>query len=59
VGIFKAVSHQQTIVSDRKVLKLHDVPQSHTTKMPKVLLQRAEEIFPALKEDMISVVCMK
>jgi hypothetical protein len=27
--------------------------------MPKLVLQRAEEIFPALKETMVSVVCMK
>jgi hypothetical protein len=26
--------------------------------MPKVLLQRAEEIFPALKKNMVSVLCM-
>jgi hypothetical protein len=33
-----------------------------TKKMPKIakiLLQRAEEIFPALKESTVSVVCME
>jgi hypothetical protein len=28
-------------------------------KVPKILLQRAEEIFPALKESLVSVVCLK
>jgi len=46
-------------MSDKEVLKSHEVLQSHTTKKPEVLLQRAEEIFPALKENMVSVVCMK
>jgi hypothetical protein len=40
---------------DKDVVKLRESPQSFTTGMPKVLLQRAEEIFPALKENMVSV----
>jgi hypothetical protein len=46
-------------MSDEEVLKSHEVLRYHTTMMPKVVLQRAEEIFPALKESMVSVVCMK
>jgi len=42
---------------DKEVVKLHKSLQSHTTGMPKVLVQRAEEIFPALKENMVSVLC--
>ena len=42
-----------------EVLKSQEVLQSPTRKMPKVLLQKAEEIFSALKESMVSVVCMK
>ena len=30
-------------------------PQPAVERMPKVLVQRAEEIFPALKENMVSV----
>jgi hypothetical protein len=44
---------------DKEVFKSHEVPLSHTTKMPKILLQRAEELFPALKENTVSAVCMK
>jgi hypothetical protein len=36
-----------------EVLKSPEVLQSSTIKMPKILLQRAEEIFPALKESMV------
>jgi hypothetical protein len=46
-------------MGDEEVLNLHEIQGSHNTKMPKILLQRAEEIFPALKESMVSVVCMK
>jgi hypothetical protein len=42
-----------------EVVKSLEVLQSSTTKMPKILLQRAEEIYPALKKSMVSVVCMK
>jgi hypothetical protein len=37
----------------------HTVPQSQATKMPVVMLQRAEQMFPALKEGTVSVVCME
>jgi hypothetical protein len=46
-------------MGDEEVLNLRQIQGSHKTKMPKILLQKAEEIFPALKESMVSVVHMK
>jgi hypothetical protein len=46
-------------MSDREVSHLHKLQRSHKTKVPKIVLKRAEEIFPALKESMVSGVCMK
>jgi len=43
---------------DKEVVKLHGSSQSLTTGMPKVLVQRAEEMFPVLKENMVSVLRM-
>ena len=43
---------------DKEVVQLPEILQSLTTGMPKVLVQRAEEIFPALKKNMVSVFCM-
>jgi hypothetical protein len=43
---------------DKEVLKLCEVLQS-LTRMLKILLQRAEQTFPALKENMVSALCMK
>jgi hypothetical protein len=42
----------------KEVVKLREDLQVLATRMPKVLVQRAEEIFPALKENMVSVLCM-
>jgi hypothetical protein len=42
---------------DKEVAKLHGSPQYLTTGMPKVLVQRAEKIFPALQKNMVSVLC--
>jgi hypothetical protein len=46
-----------TMMRDKAVS--HKVPQSPTTRIPKVMVQRAEEMFPALKEGTVSVVCME
>jgi hypothetical protein len=43
---------------DKEDMKLHESLQSVPTRMPKVQVQRAEEIFPALKENTVSVLCM-
>lgn len=40
---------------NKEIVKLNESLQSSTTGMPKVLVQRAEDIFPALKENMVSV----
>jgi hypothetical protein len=44
---------QEAIMCDKEVLK------SHATKMPTIILQRAKEIFPALKENLVSVLHRK
>jgi hypothetical protein len=46
----------QTIMCDEKVLSPHKIPHS-PRRVPKVMAQRAEEIFPALKESLVSVLC--
>ena len=43
---------------DEQVLSVQNNPMSMTAKVPKIVLQRAEEIFPALKENMVSVLCV-
>ena len=43
---------------DKENVNLHESQQSLTAGMPKVLVHRAEEIFPGLKENMVSVLCM-
>jgi hypothetical protein len=40
---------------DDKVSSLQKTVQSVATKVPKIVIQRAEEIFPALKEIMVSL----
>jgi hypothetical protein len=30
---------------------------SLATRVPKIIIQRAEEIFPSLKENLVSIVC--
>lgn len=42
---------------DKEVV-LHENLLFLAARMPKVLVERAEEIFPALKENMVSVLCM-
>jgi hypothetical protein len=43
------LNNQEAIMCDRDGLK------SDATKMPTIILQRAEEAFPALKENLVSV----
>ena len=43
---------------DKEVGKLQENLQPVAKRMLKVLVQRAEEIFPALKRNMVSVLCM-
>jgi hypothetical protein len=46
-------------MSDREVLKLCEILPSVARKTPKIILQRAEEIFPALRGNLVSVLCIK
>jgi hypothetical protein len=46
-------------MSDKEVVKLHEGLHFQTTKIPKIMLQRAEKMFPALKEGTVSVVRME
>jgi hypothetical protein len=43
------LNNQEAIMCEKEVLKLR------ATKMPRIFLQRAEEVFPALKENWVSV----
>ena len=47
------VNNQESIMCDKDGLK------SDATKMPTIILQRAEEVFPALKENLVSVLYRK
>jgi len=42
------LNNQEAIMCDKDGLK------SDATKMPTIILQRAEEVFPALKENLVS-----
>jgi hypothetical protein len=55
IGIF----NPRTIMSDKEMSNVHEVLRAYKTKEPKIVLQRAEEIFPSLKEGVVSGVCMK
>jgi len=47
------LNNQEAIMCDKDGLK------SDATKMPTIILQRAEEVFPALKESLVSVLYRK
>jgi len=47
------LNNQETVMCDKDGLK------SDATKMPTIILQRAEEVFPALKENLVSVLYRK
>ena len=51
-------TNQEITMCDKLVLKLREGQQA-LTRMPKILLQRAEHTFPVLKENIVSVLCMK
>jgi len=42
---------------DKEAGRLQENAQSHAKRMPQVLVQRAEEIFPVLQKNMVSVLC--
>jgi hypothetical protein len=43
---------------DKEVVNLHENPWSLAVRMLKVLLQQAEEVYPALKKNIVSVLCI-
>jgi hypothetical protein len=45
----------QGIMWDEDSSSLQNIPQSVPRREPKIILQRAEHIFPALKESLVSV----
>jgi hypothetical protein len=46
------------MMCDKDIVKPYEMLQTLTIRMVKVLVQRAEEIFPGLKKNMVSVLCM-
>jgi len=42
---------------DKEAGRLQENVQSHARRMPKVVVHEAEEIFPALQKNMVSVLC--
>jgi hypothetical protein len=55
-----AVSHflqnPQSIMCEERAPKLQIIPRSLAIRVPSVVVQRVEEIFPALREPMVSFV---
>jgi hypothetical protein len=43
---------------EERVVRLLSILQSLATRVPRIILQRAEEMFPALRESLVSVLCM-
>jgi hypothetical protein len=48
----------QTSVCDERVLNLQSILQSLAARVPKIMVQRVEEIYPSLKESLVSGVCL-
>jgi hypothetical protein len=44
---------------DKDILNLPEIVQSLAKRRSMILLRRAEEIFPALKQSMVSDLCVK
>jgi hypothetical protein len=40
---------------EEQVVDLQSILQSLATRVPRIILQRAEEMFPAVRESMVSV----
>jgi len=50
--------NQQNRMCDKIVVNVQENLQALAKRIPKILVQRAEEIFPALKKNVVSVLCM-
>jgi hypothetical protein len=46
------------MVPDEQGLNLQKNLHFLAMRVPKIILQRVEEIFPALKEDLVSILCL-
>jgi hypothetical protein len=44
-------------MGDEHILNLQEILQPLERRVPRIVLQRVEEIFPALNESLVSVVC--
>jgi hypothetical protein len=45
-------------MSEERLGRLQRILHSLATRVPRVLLQRVEEMFPSLRETMVSVLCL-
>jgi hypothetical protein len=43
-------------MSDEHLVRLRKISHSLATRVPKIILQRVEEVYPAVKESLVSVV---
>jgi hypothetical protein len=43
---------------EEQVVGLQSILRSLAIRVPKIILQRAEEVFPAVRESMVSVLCV-
>jgi hypothetical protein len=43
---------------DDQVSVIEKTVQSDSARVPKIVVQRVEDIFPAVKESMVSVLCL-
>jgi hypothetical protein len=50
--------NSQPVMCDERLSRLREIVHSIVTRVPVVIVQRAEEIYPALKESMVSVLCL-
>ena len=50
--------NQRSRMCDKEAVKLRENLQSLAPRMLEVLVRRAEEVFPAFKKTMVSVLCM-
>jgi hypothetical protein len=43
---------------EERVVGLQSILRSLATRVPRIILERAEEMFPAVRESMVSVLCV-
>jgi hypothetical protein len=46
------------MMCEKRVVGLQSILRSLATRVPRIVLQRAEEMFPAMRESIVSVLCM-